>query len=92
VFLCAGRRKRRNPELSRQLLEEQGAKEASNSAYQAMQVQRAALPTAAHKQQVLEAIAGSQVLVLTGATGCGKSTQGAASGEVVLHIPAGPCQ
>jgi HrpA-like RNA helicase len=56
-----GRKRRRNPELSRQLLEEQRSKEAGDPAYQAMQRQRATLPAAAHRQQVLEAIAGTQV-------------------------------
>ena len=40
-----------------------------------MRAARAALPAAAMRPQVLEAVANNDVLVISGATGCGKSTQ-----------------
>ena len=43
--------------------------------YQAMTVLRAHLPAAAYKATILTAVAKNRVLVLCGATGCGKSTQ-----------------
>jgi hypothetical protein len=40
-----------------------------------MRATRAALPAAAKRGELLAAAAGSDVLVISGATGCGKSTQ-----------------
>jgi HrpA-like RNA helicase len=40
-----------------------------------MRAARAALPAAASKRDVLGALAAADVLVISGATGCGKSTQ-----------------
>ena len=47
----------------------------ATEAYQAMQPGREQLPIAASRQQILESVAQSQVVVLSGETGCGKSTQ-----------------
>ncbi|KZV88269.1 P-loop containing nucleoside triphosphate hydrolase protein [Exidia glandulosa HHB12029] len=43
--------------------------------YQEMLVQRNRLPIAAYRHQIVQALEQSQVLVLSGETGCGKSTQ-----------------
>ncbi|KIY45455.1 pre-mRNA-splicing factor ATP-dependent RNA helicase prp22 [Fistulina hepatica ATCC 64428] len=43
--------------------------------YQKMLVHRNALPIAAYRQTIVQALEESQVLVLSGETGCGKSTQ-----------------
>ncbi|XP_020642936.3 putative ATP-dependent RNA helicase DHX34 [Pogona vitticeps] len=40
-----------------------------------LQKERAALPMARYRDQLLQAVAGSQVVVVAGDTGCGKSTQ-----------------
>ncbi|WFC98194.1 RNA helicase [Malassezia yamatoensis] len=47
----------------------------SSSSYQAMLPGREQLPIAASRKQILESVASSQVVVLSGETGCGKSTQ-----------------
>ncbi|KAJ3558034.1 hypothetical protein NM688_g1149 [Phlebia brevispora] len=47
----------------------------SRPEYQAMQRQRDTLPIAAYRRHILDALETSQVLVLSGETGCGKSTQ-----------------
>lgn len=44
-------------------------------AYQKMRVQRDRLPIASFRQQILDTISENQVMVLSGETGCGKSTQ-----------------
>ncbi|KAF9499777.1 P-loop containing nucleoside triphosphate hydrolase protein [Pleurotus eryngii] len=59
---------------SEQLMLEFQARQAS-SAYQIMLEQRNTLPIAAYRQHIIEALDSSQVLVLSGETGCGKSTQ-----------------
>ncbi|WFC93979.1 RNA helicase [Malassezia brasiliensis] len=46
-----------------------------SDAYQAMVPGREELPIAASRQEILDAVAHSQVVVLSGETGCGKSTQ-----------------
>ncbi|WFD42273.1 RNA helicase [Malassezia psittaci] len=46
-----------------------------SSSYQAMLAGREQLPIAASREQILESVASSQVVVLSGETGCGKSTQ-----------------
>lgn len=56
------------------LAQEYAARRASD-AYQAMVPGREQLPIAASRQQILDAVAHSQVVVLSGETGCGKSTQ-----------------
>ncbi|KAG8927158.1 hypothetical protein FRC02_008427 [Tulasnella sp. 418] len=47
----------------------------STAAFQEMKVQRDMLPIAAYRNTILEALDTSQVIVLSGETGCGKSTQ-----------------
>ena len=44
-------------------------------AYQAMLPQRQSLPIASFRQQIIDTLETSQVVVLSGETGCGKSTQ-----------------
>ena len=45
------------------------------AAVQKMQAERRRLPVTAYADQIITSLRGSQVLVLAGATGCGKSTQ-----------------
>ena len=47
----------------------------ASPAYQAMKKHRDQLPIAAFREEILQAIETSQVVVLSGETGCGKSTQ-----------------
>ncbi|KAL6770675.1 hypothetical protein ACKKBF_B32175 [Auxenochlorella protothecoides x Auxenochlorella symbiontica] len=47
----------------------------SDARHAGMRAVRAALPAAAQREAVLEGLAGAAVLVVEGATGCGKSTQ-----------------
>ncbi|KAJ3995009.1 P-loop containing nucleoside triphosphate hydrolase protein [Lentinula boryana] len=47
----------------------------STPAYQEMLVHRKTLPIASYRDTIIEALEQSQVLVLSGETGCGKSTQ-----------------
>lgn len=47
----------------------------STQAYQVMLAKRRALPISSFRQQILDTITQSQILVLSGETGCGKSTQ-----------------
>lgn len=47
----------------------------SSSAYQEMLFQRDQLPIAPHRQSITDCLLDSQVVVLSGETGCGKSTQ-----------------
>lgn len=56
------------------LAEAYKARQASG-AYQAMAPGRAQLPIAQSRQRILDSVASSQVVVLSGETGCGKSTQ-----------------
>ena len=58
-----------------QLLAEQRRKAESSEAYKRMQEERAALPAAKEKARVLELLSKHQVVVISGETGCGKSTQ-----------------
>jgi ATP-dependent RNA helicase DHX29 len=44
-------------------------------AYQAMLPQRQSLPIASFRQQIIDTLETSQIVVLSGETGCGKSTQ-----------------
>ncbi|KAL7421927.1 hypothetical protein Q5752_003699 [Cryptotrichosporon argae] len=48
---------------------------AASPAYVKMRAQRDTLPIAPFRQQILDALDGAQVLVFSGETGCGKSTQ-----------------
>jgi hypothetical protein len=65
---------RDNPELNQSLCNEFNEKQ-NNPAYRNMQIGRARLPAAAAKQNILQMIEKHQVLVISGETGCGKSTQ-----------------
>ncbi|PVG04614.1 P-loop containing nucleoside triphosphate hydrolase protein [Serendipita vermifera] len=47
----------------------------SSAAYQTMSNQRKILPIAAYRQEILQTLENHRVLVLSGETGCGKSTQ-----------------
>ncbi|RXK37048.1 hypothetical protein M231_05636 [Tremella mesenterica] len=47
----------------------------SSSAFQRMLRQRETLPIASFRQRIIETLSSSQILVLSGETGCGKSTQ-----------------
>ena len=62
--------------------------------YRAMLKIRSKLPATAQRREVVEAVASNQVVVISGATGCGKSTQvvclGAPSGW--SHSHAQPCR
>ncbi|RDB29553.1 putative helicase C15C4.05 [Hypsizygus marmoreus] len=60
--------------LSEQLIAGIRARQAS-PAYQEMLVQRNMLPIAAYREEIVQILEHSQVLVLSGETGCGKSTQ-----------------
>jgi hypothetical protein len=64
---------------SQQLLDALRSRRASNAG-RAMQAARARLPAAQKKQVVVEAVASHRVVVISGATGCGKSTQVLAHG------------
>ena len=48
---------------------------AATEAGAAMQARRAALPMAAHREEVLAAVASNRVVLIRGETGCGKTTQ-----------------
>ncbi|KAG8906193.1 hypothetical protein FRB99_007409 [Tulasnella sp. 403] len=60
--------------LSQQLMLDFHNRQASIE-YQEMLVHRNALPIAGYRSQIIEALQHSQVVVLSGETGCGKSTQ-----------------
>nr|XP_019011047.1 DEAH box polypeptide 36 [Kwoniella pini CBS 10737]OCF49828.1 DEAH box polypeptide 36 [Kwoniella pini CBS 10737] len=51
------------------------AKRRSSSAYQTMLHQRNTLPIASFREQIVSSLEESQIIVLSGETGCGKSTQ-----------------
>jgi flagellar biosynthesis GTPase FlhF len=57
--------------LREQFLETQN----KNKKYQTMQAQRRKLPSYEMRDQVMDAIAANQVILISGATGCGKTTQ-----------------
>ncbi|KAL1693102.1 P-loop containing nucleoside triphosphate hydrolase protein [Schizophyllum commune] len=63
-----------NDAFSEQLQESFRARQASSS-YQEMLTYRNQLPIANYRHEILSALDASQVLVLSGETGCGKSTQ-----------------
>lgn len=50
-------------------------KRQTSAAYQTMLKQRQTLPIASFRQQIIETLDTSQIVVLSGETGCGKSTQ-----------------
>jgi ATP-dependent RNA helicase DHX29 len=51
------------------------ARRQSAPSYQAMLPQRQSLPIASFRQQIIDTLEDSQIVVLSGETGCGKSTQ-----------------
>jgi ATP-dependent RNA helicase DHX57 len=46
-----------------------------SASYASMRASRARLPAHGCRQQVLDAVGSNDVVVISGATGCGKSTQ-----------------
>merc|ERR550534_2240860 len=62
------------PEVSKSLLKEFEEKQ-NNPAYMEMQQVREKLPACINQKKVMKAINKSQVVVISGDTGCGKSTQ-----------------
>lgn len=63
-----------SPEPDQELINDFRAKMA-NTTFQEMLVQRNSLPIANYRQEIIETLNRSQILVLSGETGCGKSTQ-----------------
>ncbi|KAG9008288.1 hypothetical protein FRB94_013450 [Tulasnella sp. JGI-2019a] len=63
-----------DPTISEQLMRSFKDRQAS-PAYQAMLSQRNNLPIATYRHEIIEALESSQIIVLSGETGCGKSTQ-----------------
>ena len=61
--------------LGQQLRREHEQLKSAGGALGQLQKQRRALPAASKRAEVLAAVAGHQVVVISGATGCGKSTQ-----------------
>jgi ATP-dependent RNA helicase DHX29 len=51
------------------------AERQASPAYQTMLQQRQSLPIASFRQQIIDTLESSQIVVLSGETGCGKSTQ-----------------
>nr|XP_018262834.1 DEAH box polypeptide 36 [Kwoniella dejecticola CBS 10117]OBR84992.1 DEAH box polypeptide 36 [Kwoniella dejecticola CBS 10117] len=58
-----------------QKLQDDFERRRTSSAYQNMLKQRATLPIASFREQIVSALNESQIIVLSGETGCGKSTQ-----------------
>ncbi|KAG8532466.1 uncharacterized protein KY384_002343 [Bacidia gigantensis] len=56
-------------------LQQMWHRKASSAKYKAMLTSRARLPVWQYREQILEAITSNQVVIICGATGCGKSTQ-----------------
>ncbi|KAG8844850.1 hypothetical protein FRB96_002810 [Tulasnella sp. 330] len=63
-----------DPTVSEQLMRSFQDRQASPT-YQSMLPQRNSLPIAAYRYDILDALESSQIIVLSGETGCGKSTQ-----------------
>lgn len=75
---------------SRRLAEQQ-RKLDSGAEHAAMRGVRSRLPAAAKRQELLSLCAGRRVVVVSGATGCGKSTQVGSGRRVALCLGAGWC-
>ena len=60
---------------SQDYLNELNEKRQNNSAFSHMLEQRSQLPVAQYRERLIEAVKRSRVLVVKGATGCGKTTQ-----------------
>ena len=58
-----------------ELLEEMAGKERSNAKYRKMMEFRRKLPSWQKRQEILDVVERNQVVVLSGETGCGKTTQ-----------------
>ena len=75
----AGRRRQKhtrgNPEAETEYLQAKEIAAAANTAYQSMQAHRATLPAASFKREFLDVLSRHQVIVVSGETGCGKTTQ-----------------
>ncbi|KAJ8024338.1 ATP-dependent RNA helicase DHX36 [Holothuria leucospilota] len=65
----------RKPSLDTFLMDDQKEKEESNVKYQEMQKFRKKLPSYSMKEKLTELINNNQVTVISGETGCGKTTQ-----------------
>eukprot|EP00911_Craspedida_sp_UC1_P001293 UC1_evm1s974 len=50
-------------------------RQSSSSAYRAMQLGRQELPVSAFREEIISAVVSNQVVVISGETGCGKTTQ-----------------
>ncbi|KAG8948217.1 hypothetical protein FRC00_008703, partial [Tulasnella sp. 408] len=68
-------RHRAGPSISPEQLKQTFQSRVATPAYQEMLAKRNSLPIAAYRHQIIEALEMSQVIVLSGETGCGKSTQ-----------------
>lgn len=55
--------------------EREAKKAAAKSEFEALQAERAALPIFPYRDQLLEAVAEHQILIIVGETGSGKTTQ-----------------
>ncbi len=62
-------------QLSKQLLAIQTNNQKNNNRYKEMQQARTKLPAYTMRQQILQMLANNQVIVISGETGCGKTTQ-----------------
>lgn len=68
-------RHRGGPSIPAEQLRQTFQSRVATPAYQEMLAKRNTLPIAAYRHQIIEALEMSQVIVLSGETGCGKSTQ-----------------
>ncbi|KAG8981845.1 hypothetical protein FRB90_006966, partial [Tulasnella sp. 427] len=68
-------RRRGGPSISPEQVKQAFQARVASHAYQEMLAKRNTLPIASYRQQIIEALEMSQVVVLSGETGCGKSTQ-----------------
>lgn len=60
---------------SQDYLNEYRGKHQNNDAYKRMLEQRSQLPVSQYKSALIEAVKNNRVIVVKGATGCGKTTQ-----------------
>jgi ATP-dependent RNA helicase DHX29 len=63
------------PRTSSSTLQADFERRCASAPYRSMQKQRESLPIAAYRSQIIDILESSQILVLSGETGCGKSTQ-----------------
>lgn len=69
------RDRERKEQYGQQLMAAMQAKQRGDAKYQAMQEVRVKLPAYKMKEEILGAVASNQVVVISGETGCGKTTQ-----------------